>query len=1021
MPHDSNKERFNARKFIDAETEARLSNALDQQALFLTPNTRLASLVRQILDAIMVQRLEAQQATGSAVWNSPSVLPFETWTMSCWQSAMLAGDLPAQILLSPAQDTLYWERVLEQSETAAALLSPGSAAAMAQQGYQLLRQSLVDIDQYAFEFNSEVDSRAFYQWVQGYRSLLADSEYIALVDAQQKLLALPDDSYLMQQRLSADRDRPIIMLGFTAPTALQTELVKRLSPVANSGAASSDSTPGHIFLSRACEQLYVTDYPDFAAEIEAAAHWSRVHIQAQPDARIAVVVQNLAQNRMLVERKFSQVFEPASAVLSEPVAQPDFNISAGIPLAQAGVIRVALSLIDALCQPLALEQWLSLLQSPYLGHSQGELGVRALLIEKACEAGEQAYTLAELARLLQWRNAQNAGTDIQSQTDTNTTTDADGRRGLLTGLTQAAQIYLAANARPAKNKQQLPSQWLPTMRKLLEAFLWPGIRTQNSDEYQQLQRFEACCQDFATLDSIAGNVTLAKACGLFKRHCQAQVYHSETVKKAGGAQHVQVLGALEASGQTFDYLWLIGMSERHWPAPVQAHPLIPHVLQKQYDMPQASVDREFYYAQRLSRCYLSSAVHVVVSYPAAVDDIACQVSPLFAALATEWEQQSGGLVQSAQAGLKGNDVALEQSPLTAALYYNYNNEKDNDNDNTIFENFFDHCGTALAPLTTHHDAGSENTLPGGLSMVKDYNLNPLVAYFKWRLGVRPLGEVILGVSALERGNSLHEALEIIWQALGGLAALQDCTAAQVSELVEQAVEQSVNHILKRRFVPLPEKIQALEKQRLANTLYHWLLLESKRPNFIVDSIERSITLLVKQWQLRLRIDRIDKLDDGQLLLIDYKSGATSQTGWFNERVTEPQLPIYALALNSVGDVNNDKPTQSGKDQAMAISYARVKAGDLAFEGLSQASSAALDIKGIQTVSDKSNCDFDDWSALRAHWQRQVTKAVGDIAAGRAMVDLRYCGSIDAQYRAAARWQMTELCEDPLAAEDEASA
>ena len=42
------------------------------------------------------------------------------------------------------------------------------------------------------------------------------------------------------------------------------------------------------------------------------------------------------------------------------------------------------------------------------------------------------------------------------------------------------------------------------------------------------------------------------------------------------------------------------------------------------------------------------------------------------------------------------------------------------------------------------------------------------------------------------------------------------------------------------------------------------------------------------------IDRLDQLDDGRLVVIDYKSGRSDRTGsWGAERILEPQLPIYA--------------------------------------------------------------------------------------------------------------------------------
>ena len=51
------------------------------------------------------------------------------------------------------------------------------------------------------------------------------------------------------------------------------------------------------------------------------------------------------------------------------------------------------------------------------------------------------------------------------------------------------------------------------------------------------------------------------------------------------------------------------------------------------------------------------------------------------------------------------------------------------------------------PIPSHI---SNEGLPGGSALLKDHHANPLKAYFKWRLGVRPLESEIKGISAIER-------------------------------------------------------------------------------------------------------------------------------------------------------------------------------------------------------------------------------------------------------------------------------
>ena len=58
-------------------------------------------------------------------------------------------------------------------------------------------------------------------------------------------------------------------------------------------------------------------------------------------------------------------------------------------------------------------------------------------------------------------------------------------------------------------------------------------------------------------------------------------------------------------------------------------------------------------------------------------------------------------------------------------------------------------------------------------------------------------------------------------------------------------------------------------------LANWLDLEARRLPFSVAQVEKD-----QQWQrgalmLKLRLDRIDALDDGRKVIVDYKTGASA--------------------------------------------------------------------------------------------------------------------------------------------------
>jgi len=94
---------------------------------------------------------------------------------------------------------------------------------------------------------------------------------------------------------------------------------------------------------------------------------------------------------------------------------------------------------------------------------------------------------------------------------------------------------------------------------------------------------------------------------------------------------------------------------------------------------------------------------------------------------------------------------------------------------------------------------------------------------------------------------------------------------------------------------------------------------------------------------------------------------------------------------------------------MAIAFARLKAGDLAYEGIGPEEGAALDIQGVKNLAAKRNHDIDDWASLAEHWQQRLTLAINEIAAGNAAVDITRRRVDDPIYEPVMRLRCSETC------------
>jgi exodeoxyribonuclease-5 len=163
--------------------------------------------------------------------------------------------------------------------------------------------------------------------------------------------------------------------------------------------------------------------------------------------------------------------------------------------------------------------------------------------------------------------------------------------------------------------------------------------------------------------------------------------------------------------------------------------------------------------------------------------------------------------------------------------------------------------------------------------------------------------------------------------------------------------------------------------RLTRLLREWLRVEQCRKDFVVLECERELSYRIGPVALTLRVDRIDRQDD-KLVVIDYKTGIpASVNNWAAARITEPQLPIYALALSSA------MPT----DQIGALVFGKVRLGEARFTGLSATDKFVDRVCGMHHVRGAPFAAFPDWEALLAHWHARIAAVAEEFARGAAGV------------------------------------
>jgi len=391
--------------------------------------------------------------------------------------------------------------------------------------------------------------------------------------------------------------------------------------------------------------------------------------------------------------------------------------------------------------------------------------------------------------------------------------------------------------------EQPASAWSRDFARLLDASGWPGPRPLTSEEFQLVKAWHDLLSDFAALDLATPPLSFDQA---FDRLSTIAADAAFQIENEGAP--VQIMGLLEASGLTFDHLWIMGLHDEALPSPAHPHPFLPNSLQREHGVPHSSAAREMEFAATLLQRLLSSAPSVVLSYPDTEGDRALSPSPL---VDQSWNAPAEHPAEPFAA------APLEPLPADAA--------------------------PPLAPNASQ---------TGGTRLFKDMAACPFRAFAVHRLGARPLDETDLGLSYRDRGSAVHKALQIIWTKLVSHAGLIALSPSEMHETVARSAAAALEEL----HIGLGRN---LEQRRIEKLLTAWLDIEKSREPFVVRKPEEDRLVAIGGLQVQTRADRIDELPDGRDIILDYKTGQLKTTFWDGDRPDDPQVPLYCAT--------NDRP------------------------------------------------------------------------------------------------------------------
>ena len=465
---------------------------------------------------------------------------------------------------------------------------------------------------------------------------------------------------------------------------------------------------------------------------------------------------------------------------------------------------------------------------------------------------------------------------------------------------------------------------------------WPGSQTQSSEEFQALERFKKLLHSFSQLDFIFEEIKYARALELLKT-----LSHNTIFQPKSHDEPIQIMGALESSGIIFDAVWVLGLHDGIWPPAAKPHPLIPYAIQQQHQTPHATSARELLFCEHVTKRLENSAKHVIFSSPKKQGDQHLFPSRLIAHIPL----------------ITKNQLALDDAANYAEVIFN----------------------TAKTEILNDEKAPAINQfshIHGGSNILKLQALCPFRAYASIRLKARALNQPAIGVSNITRGILTHQILYELWNTLKTQAALCALRDDELNQLIDSAIEKTFSDKPFQVTISENKVFFDIEKKRLQTVIFDWMQLEKLRPAFRVNALESSCNITINQLPINIRLDRIDELQDGSLMLIDYKTGKNNINAILKESITDPQLPIYA--------VFHDKNTQFEGIAFAGINQAGMGYNGITHENKMPEKNNAWYIESIQQK--KNDLNIDNWEELVNYWKKSLTELADSFCAGDARVN-----------------------------------
>jgi ATP-dependent helicase/nuclease subunit B len=486
------------------------------------------------------------------------------------------------------------------------------------------------------------------------------------------------------------------------------------------------------------------------------------------------------------------------------------------------------------------------------------------------------------------------------------------------------------STQPARRSR---TQWRAFFECAIAAFT-SSERALSSDVFQLRQSLIESIETWQSLDEWLPATTMLDA-----QQELIAITDQAAFQPEGSDAPLQVIGLLESAGVPFQGMWITSMTEYTLPEASRSNPFLNARWQREARVGLANIDECDDRAARLVNGWSSLSEQVIASKAERVDGEPQVWSPLV----SKWPrfEAPSEITQPAMPNRSAQLVASD-----------------------------DEC----APAWRRIESQPQPLAHASVRAMESQALCPRRGLAAGRLKLDAWPEHFDGLSPLVRGNLVHAVAE----SLGRLRKSQTHDEHAQHDALPQFVNDAVN-AARENYPQIAEHVWAAERDRLIRVWKSLLEKEALRTPFTVLHVEEKVQTQIGDLSFSLRMDRVDKFDafdeatgevrKDRLVVVDFKSGNADRNGLLDERLTAPQLPLYAHAL--------------GVSSVDAAIYARVSDDAQDFVGLGTRES------GFAPKKNSTGTPEMPWETIRDGWGAKLATLANELIAGEAALAPAY--------------------------------